>query len=373
MSRNLAGRLTGRRILGLLVRTAASLVMACATTLTHAMEPPDGQRIRTEVLREVKGLPSLMKWVDLADPKPAGLTFEPGPQKGTLEAATGKWPEQRATRVFHGLLRGKPINPPETGFTVAFWFRLRDLERVDRRGHKRSVGGIMAVGSGYYDGWRLAAAPDSLGLSLSIGAPGKGVRTVSAHGLIQPEKWHHVVCTWDRSTARIYIDGTAQTEAVIDIPYTMPLKAIESWWGGDMVEVIVEGKLGVGTGGWWLDEKPHGPLFYLVGNHLGKFDSICIEGLPKMRAELLRNSVSFAAKADTPGRWTAEWKIPLALMCIDVEKTDFCNFNIGVCKPGTRSKTGAKLTGNHLWVAWSGTAGPNWQVWNAGRLILRGK
>ena len=60
-------------------------------------------------------------------------------------------------------------------------------------------------------------------------------------------------------------------------------------------------------------------------------------------------------------------------MCIDVEKTEFCNFNIGVSKPGTRSESGAKLTGNHLWVAWSGTAGPNWQVWNAGRLILRAK
>ena len=43
----------------------------------------------------------------------------------------------------------------------------------------------------------------------------------------------------------------------------------------------------------------------------------------------------------------------------------------GVCKPGTRTKDGGKPTGNALWVAWEGTAGPNWQVWNAGRLILR--
>jgi len=153
----------------------------------------------------------------------------------------------------------------------------------------------------------------------------------------------------------------------------VPLEARESWWGGDMVEVIIEGKLGVGTGGWWPNERPHGPLFYLVGNHLGKFDSICIEGLPEMRAELLRKSVSYAAETSTPGQWTAEWKIPLSLMCIDVEKTDFCNFNIGVCKPGTRSKTGAKLIGNHLWAVWSGASGPNWQVWNAGRLVLKDK
>ena len=189
------------------------------------MEPPDGRGVREAVLREVTGLRSLMKWVDFADSASAGLTFEPGPQKGTLETTTGQWPEQRAAHIFHGLLRGEPINPPETGFTVAFWFRLRDLERVDRGGHKRNTGGIMAVGSGYYDGWRLAASPNSLGLSLSIGAPEKRLRTVSVHGLIQPEKWHHIACTWDRKTARIYIDGTAQTEAVVDISYTMPEKA----------------------------------------------------------------------------------------------------------------------------------------------------
>jgi len=225
MSPNLAGRLTDRRILGLLAGTAASLVMSCTTTLTHAMEPPDGRGVRTGVVREVTGLPSLMKWVGFSDPASAGLTFEPGPQKGMLETTTGKWPEQRAAHIFYGLLRGKPINPPETGFTVAFWFRLRDLERVDRLGYKRGTGGIMAVGSGYYGGWRVAALPNSLGLSLSIGAPEKGVRTVSVRGLIQPKKWRHVACTWDRRTARIYIDGTAQTEAVINIPYTMPKRA----------------------------------------------------------------------------------------------------------------------------------------------------
>ncbi|NOZ19587.1 MAG: hypothetical protein GXP25_00700 [Planctomycetes bacterium] len=209
----------------LAVGIAVVLLVSCATPLTYAPEPLDGRGIREQVLREVTGLPSLMKWVNFADPASAGLTFEPGPQKGTLDTAAGKWPEQRAAHIFHGLLQGEPVNPPETGFTVAFWFRLRDLERVDRRGYKRSSGGIMAVGSGYYDGWRLAAMPNSLGLSLSIGAPEKGVRTVSVHGLIQPEKWHHVACTWDRTTARIYIDGTAQTEAVINLPYTMPEKA----------------------------------------------------------------------------------------------------------------------------------------------------
>ena len=129
---------------------------------------------------------------------------------------------------------------------------------------------------------------------------------------------------------------------------------------------------GVGTAGWWIDEIPHGPLFYLVGDCKGRFDSLALENLPKERAEKLKLGVEYAVAADTPGRWTAEWKIPLAPMCIDPNQTDFCHFNIGVSKPGTRSDDGQELKdSNHRWSVWSGTGGPNWQVWNAGKLILK--
>ena len=151
----------------------------------------------------------------------------------------------------------------------------------------------------------------------------------------------------------------------------IPLATGDTWWGGDMMEIIVEGRKGVGTGGWWLDEKPHGPLFYLVGNTTGKFGSICIEGLPKRHAERLRNGVQYAVVSDTPGQWTAEWKIPLALMCIDPAQTRFCNFNIGVRKLGTQSTSGKAVSSNDTWTVWAGALGANWQVWNAGRLQLR--
>ena len=214
---------TGTRILAL---TAIGACFVCGRDTALAKEPAglDARVIRADLHRELTALPSLVKWVDFPDTAGAGLGFEAGPQEGTLQAVAGKWPEQRAAHIFYGLLRGDAIHPPETGFTVAFWLRVRDVERVDRGGYKRTSGGIMAVGSGYYGGWRLAASPDSRGFSLTIGGPNKGVRTVSVHGMLGPKEWHHITCTWDRKTVRIYVDGTAQTEALVDIAYTMPEK-----------------------------------------------------------------------------------------------------------------------------------------------------
>jgi len=153
----------------------------------------------------------------------------------------------------------------------------------------------------------------------------------------------------------------------------VPLKKGDTWWAGDMAEVIFEGKTGIGTGGWWLDEKPHGPIFYLVGDFLGNFDSISVAELPRPKAARLRAGVEYAARAEKPGEWTCEWKIPIALLCLDPDKTDECNFNIGVHKPGGNPsvRPPAKPSGNDLWTVWSGCCGPNWQVWNAGRLRLR--
>lgn len=151
------------------------------------------------------------------------------------------------------------------------------------------------------------------------------------------------------------------------------LQTGESFWARDMAEIIFEGKPGVGTGGWWLDEKPHGPLFYLVGDFQGKFDSVAIAELPKLKAERLRHAVEYAASVPEKGRWTCEWRIPIALMCIDPGQTAFCYFNIGVHKLGGNPNlaAGTELSGNDQWTVWSGCHGANWQVWNAGRLYLQ--
>jgi hypothetical protein len=154
---------------------------------------------------------------------------------------------------------------------------------------------------------------------------------------------------------------------------SVPLQMAESWWARDMAEIIIEGKSGVGTGGWWLDEKPHGPLFYLLVDFQGNFDSISIDELPPAQANRLRQAVQYSATVPDKGQWTAEWRIPIALLCLDPDQTASCNLNIGVHKLGgnPRLPAATKLSDNDQWIVWSGCAGPNWQVWNAGRLLLK--
>jgi len=150
-------------------------------------------------------------------------------------------------------------------------------------------------------------------------------------------------------------------------------KSPDTWWRGDMMEVILEGQMGVNTQGWWPDESEHGPVFYLVGDFQGNFGSIQIAGLPRESAERLGRTARYAAKVKDSSCWTAEWSIPFASICLDPVESEGCCFNIGVNKPGTpvdpswpRSKRSVAT-----WVAWVGTGGPNCEVWNAGRLLLK--
>jgi len=116
----------------------------------------------------------------------------------------------------------------------------------------------------------------------------------------------------------------------------------------------------------WLDEAEHGPLFYLVGDFQGNSGSIRIAGLPKERAEDLERAVRYAARVKDNSCWTAEWKIPLASVCLAPVRTEACCFDIGVGKPGTaidKSWPSSKrvVAG---WAVWAGTGigGTNWEV-----------
>jgi len=131
----------------------------------------------------------------------------------------------------------------------------------------------------------------------------------------------------------------------------------EPWWGNaDIAEVVFEGQ----GGDWWPTDKGHGPIFYLVGDCTGAFESYAIAGLPKPRAEGLQGAVQYAAMAGA-GVWTAEWRIPLAALGLDPDSTKGCSFNVGVHKPRSPSDK---------WAVWVGAGGANWQVWNAGWLEL---
>ena len=148
-----------------------------------------------------------------------------------------------------------------------------------------------------------------------------------------------------------------------------------SWWRDvDLAELIFEGPRGKSAPAWWPAEKPHGPLFYLVGDSTGQAGSIAIADLPATRAEGLGGAVQYGARADL-GSWSAEWRIPLAAICLDTAKPSSCCFNAGVHKPGTQppAGTGAPAGAGDKWAVWCGAMGANWKVWNAGLLHLGGR
>jgi len=92
---------------------------------------------------------------------PEGLVFEPAPEQDKLLETAGSLAGQRATRIFHGRMKGALLDIPEAGFSLGCWLKVNKLERVDRGGYKRTVGGVMTSGSGYYHGWRLLVSPSS--------------------------------------------------------------------------------------------------------------------------------------------------------------------------------------------------------------------
>lgn len=172
----------------------------------------------------LRARPDCLAWYPFGE-VPSGLTFQPAPEKDPLTATTGSLPGQRATRLFHGLLKGDVLDIPETGFTLCGWLKVNALEEVDRGGYRRTGGGIMASGSGYYNGWRLLASPQTATISFALGRP-EGSTGVSSAGFLTPGEWHHVAVTWDRATLALWVDGVsrAETNAATDYHPAATLK-----------------------------------------------------------------------------------------------------------------------------------------------------
>jgi len=141
------------------------------------------------------------------------------------------------------------------------------------------------------------------------------------------------------------------------------------WWRGDMMEIIIEGQIGVNTQGWWVDESDHGPIFWLLGDCKGDVRSIRQHGLPGAPAENLGRKVSYAVRQEA-GCWTAEWRIPFDAVCLDPASSTACCFNMQVNKTGTPIDPSwpKKKKALASWLSWVPGGG---EVWNTGRLKLK--
>jgi len=203
----------GSQRFGLLLIAISSVAAVQAAGLADLRATQDA------TAAELRARDDCMLWVDFADAAAQGLRFAPGPDEGVLTHTTGRWPGQTAARISHGMLMREAIHIPDAGFTLCCWLRVNDLEKVDRLGHKRIAGGVMTVGSGYYNGWRLLVAPASASITFELGRPEIGARRVASSGHLITGGWHHVAVTWNHETLAMWLDGQLRAETVVAMAY----------------------------------------------------------------------------------------------------------------------------------------------------------
>ena len=191
--------------------------MACVAACAQAVELTGLLTSQAALQDRLRARRDCLAWYRFGE-VPDGLTFEAAPEQDALVDVAGSVDGQRATRIFHGRMKGALLDIPETGFTLCCWLKVNKLEAVDRSGYKRTAGGVMASGSGYYHGWRLMVSPQSSTLTFSLGRP-EGSRSVSSSGFLTVGEWHHVAVTWDHQNLVLRIDGVSRAETTTSMSY----------------------------------------------------------------------------------------------------------------------------------------------------------
>lgn len=140
----------------------------------------------------------------------------------------------------------------------------------------------------------------------------------------------------------------------------MPLavKEIPLTWG--MTEISVEGVSSDEIKGWWLPDMETGPIYLFMGypdGNLRILDSYF--KMPENTRLALEKNVEYAAVMHDPDtyNWSAELKIPLSAINLNLDEVKTFRFNIGV----RRRKN---------WAAWMYTGGKVWRLEGGGRIKI---
>ena len=152
------------------------------------------------------------------------------------------------------------------------------------------------------------------------------------------------------SRAWVVHDGTHLLIAMHNpVSQAKPLRPGNSWGGDDAVEVAIS------------KDTPgiRSPILVLRGYPSGHFDSAQVTATPARAARRAAEGVLHAAKMDTPGLWTAEWRIPFASLGIDPATDKRLAFNLTVRK-----------SADNQWRMWRGTGTATYEVFEAGFIEL---
>jgi tetratricopeptide (TPR) repeat protein len=124
-------------------------------------------------------------------------------------------------------------------------------------------------------------------------------------------------------------------------------------------EFGIEGVIGQDTW-WWQEGVPTGPLYVFTGRPDGTFVVHNIFSIPADIIKKLQENIEYKSvliDKDT-NHWTAEWKLPLSLLNINLKNNNTVRFNLGSCM-------------RDGWFAWVATGGSIWRVDNAGVLKFK--
>lgn len=154
---------------------------------------------------------------------PLAYQAVPAPNAPTEQFATvpGRFADKSAVHLDQGCYVAKAPALPAKAFTATLWYR--NLGQGAHRGNDGTTNGmLMAVGNGYWDGWRLTTSAPSGAVGFEIGRPQPANAVGTNTGPIANGVWHHLAATWDGQKMRVYVDGELSAEREYNGAYTHP-------------------------------------------------------------------------------------------------------------------------------------------------------
>ncbi len=155
-----------------------------------------------------------------ADPADT-LTFDPGTGNPQLSLVPGRKPGEKAARLDQGALVAAPF-PIARAFTLELWCRL--FGRGAMQGNVGATNGMLvAVGDGYWSGWRLTVTYPEASVGFEIGRPQPSSSVSLSGGALASGAWQHVATSWDGKVMRLYVNGLPVASGPYDGLYTPPV------------------------------------------------------------------------------------------------------------------------------------------------------
>ena len=156
-----------------------------------------------------------------------------------------------------------------------------------------------------------------------------------------------------KSYAWVTHDGESLYVAVSsDVDPGKPLSGTNQWGRDDAVELALQDVTG---------DEP-GPIHVLRGYPSGHVEASPEAGAPADAVLKARAAVRFAARHVSPGRWDAEWCLPLRALDIEPPRP--------AREPRLRLNVTVRKAATNEWVMWLATGGNSWRVDNAGVITL---